>query len=84
MRQVCHRLLGAREETAEVQLDRFREHMRVRGVSAEDGERSPDVAYLRDRERHVRDAFSRYIKYQRVSRNEKQMIRWPICENNFL
>lgn len=39
MRQVCHRLLGAREEAAEVQLDRVREHMRVRGVSIENGKR---------------------------------------------
>lgn len=40
MRQVCHRLLGAREKTSEIQLERFRGCVRVRGVSTEDGKRS--------------------------------------------
>jgi len=53
VRQVCHRLLGAREETAEVQLDRFREHMRVRRVSIENGELvSVSVLCDIDREKH--------------------------------
>lgn len=38
MRQVCHRLLGAREETTEIQLARLRERLRERGLSAENGE----------------------------------------------
>lgn len=39
VRQVCYRLLGAREEAAEVQLERFRECMRVWRISAENGKR---------------------------------------------
>lgn len=38
MRQMHYRLLGARKEAAEVQLDRIRDYMRVRGVSIENGE----------------------------------------------
>lgn len=55
MRQVCHRLLGAREEAAKVQLDRLREHMRARGVPVEDGELSAAGAayFCEERSRYV-------------------------------